>query len=227
MISDSLGDRMKTYENVFRHKLPRRMPMILRIDGKAFHTFTKGMKKPFDDDLIKCMQLTSKYLLENVQNAKMVYTQSDEISILIDDTSKLDTDVMFDNNIQKIVSVVASMATVAFNNCAKNTLGKSHAMFDCRAFILPEEDVPNYFIWRMRDWERNSLQMVARSKYSPRQLHKKNRVAIHDMLMEKGINWSKIKPHYKNGTMIMREDYKYVSRKFDYNGLKSFIVNKT
>ncbi len=224
-INDSLGDRMKKYENCYRQKLPRRLPLILRIDGKAFHTFTKGMKKPYDNDLISCMQFTAEHLLHNVQNAKMVYTQSDEISILIDDTNKLDTDVMFDNNIQKIVSVVSSMTTMVFNNIAKDMLGKNCAMFDCRVFVLPKEDVPNYFIWRMRDWERNSLQMLARSQYSSKQLHKKRRPDMHNMLMDKGINWSKIKPHLKNGTMIIKNgaNYKNVSRKFNYSSLKKFI----
>ena len=112
---DSLGDRMKKYEYITRTHLIPRMPVIIRLDGKAFHQFCNGLKRPFDDILIKTMQDTTKYLCENVQGCVLGYTQSDEITLVLVDYKTLDTTSWFDNNIQKIVSVSASMATMAFN----------------------------------------------------------------------------------------------------------------
>ena len=115
MIKDNLGDRMKTYENVTRTYLTRRTPVIIRIDGKAFHSFTRGFEKPFDNILVKTMQQTMKHLCENIEGCVLGYTQSDEITLVLCDYKKLTSQAWFDNNIQKICSVSASMATMAFN----------------------------------------------------------------------------------------------------------------
>lgn len=113
---DSLGDRMKeNYENRAKTYLVRRMPVIIRLDGKAFHTFTKGLKKPYDEIFHNTMNETMKYLCENIQGCKLGYTQSDEITLLLTDYDTLTTDAWFDNNVQKICSVSASMATMVFN----------------------------------------------------------------------------------------------------------------
>ena len=119
MNKDNLGDRMKTYENVTRTYLTRRMPVIIRIDGKAFHTFTRGFAKPFDEVMVKTMQDTMKYLCENIEGCVLGYTQSDEITLVLCDYKKLTSQAWFDNNIQKICSVSASMATMAFNKFFK------------------------------------------------------------------------------------------------------------
>ena len=115
MRNDNLGDRMKTYENVTRTYLTRRTPVIIRIDGKAFHSFTKGFEKPFDSVLVEAMQQTMKYLCENIEGCVLGYTQSDEITLVLCDYKKLTSQAWFDNNIQKICSVSASMATMVFN----------------------------------------------------------------------------------------------------------------
>ena len=234
---DSLGDRMKGYENISRIYLTRRTPIIIRIDGKAFHSFTRGFAKPFDDVLIKSMQNTAKYLCENIMGCKLAYTQSDEISLLLVDYEKLETQAWFDNNLQKMVSVAASMATMAFNkfftNNVKNEImeykaslvpqsvelqekiKKYHdtlkqalekgAMFDTRAFILPKEEVNNYFIFRQQDATRNSIQMVAQSNFSQKELQGKNCNIIQDMLHEqKGINWNDYPTVYKHGSCIIK-----------------------
>ena len=119
MVNDALGDRMKGYENVNRNYLTRRVPVIIRIDGKAFHTFTRGFKKPFDEILVKSMQDTMKYLCENIQGCVLGYTQSDEITLVLIDYKRLDSYAWFDYNIQKIASIAASMATMAFNKFFK------------------------------------------------------------------------------------------------------------
>ena len=114
--NDSLGDRMKeNYENRSKTYLVRRMPVIIRLDGKAFHTFTKGLKKPYDEIFHNTMNATMKYLCENIQGCKLGYTQSDEITLLLTDYDTFDTNAWFDNNVQKICSVSASMATMMFN----------------------------------------------------------------------------------------------------------------
>ena len=115
MNKDSLGDRMKQYENIPKNQLMRRQPVIIRIDGKAFHTFTRGFQRPFDNILIKSMQETMKYLCENIQNVKFSYCQSDEISLLLTDYENINTAAWFDYQVQKMCSIAASMATLAFN----------------------------------------------------------------------------------------------------------------
>ena len=112
---DSLGDRMKEYENISRNYLTRRVPVIIRLDGKAFHTFTKGMKKPFDRLLMTTMQETMKNLCENIQGCVFGYTQSDEITLVLTDYATITTDAWFGYNIQKMCSISASIATLTFN----------------------------------------------------------------------------------------------------------------
>ena len=121
-VHDDLGTRMKDfYEGIPKTKLMRRTPVIIRIDGKAFHTFTRGFKRPFDEILIKTMQETTKYLCENIQGCVLGYTQSDEISLVLVDYQRLETSAWFDYEIQKMCSIAASMATMAFNRIfAKN-----------------------------------------------------------------------------------------------------------
>lgn len=177
----NLEERMKSnYEHAYRMYLPKRMPVILRLDGKAFHTFTSGMNKPFDTHLIYFMQETTRYLLENIQNAVLGYTQSDEISILLMNYNKFNTESWFDNNLQKMVSVSASMAssffTYKYNKADEHDMDKQYVtspkfiQFDSRAFVLPEAEVNNYFISRQNDCQRNSIQMVGQSIYSHKSL---------------------------------------------------------
>ena len=115
--NDSLGDRMKRYEGVSRNFLTRRVPVVIRLDGKAFHTFTRGMKKPFDRILMNAMQETMKCLCKNVQGCVFGYTQSDEITLVLTDYATIKTDAWFGYNVHKMTSIAASMATLAFNAC--------------------------------------------------------------------------------------------------------------
>lgn len=196
---DTLGDRMKNnYENVSRYYLTRRTPVIIRVDGKAFHTFTASMEKPFCNYFIEAMTYTAQYMVSQIQGAKVAYVQSDEISILVTDYETLETDAWFGYNKSKMESISASMATVAFNKFYID----SNAMFDARSFNIPKEEVVNYFVWRGKDWERNSLSMLARYYYSAKELHGKNREAQHQMLYEKGVNWALLEDKLKNGTFI-------------------------
>ena len=224
---DTLGDRMKDYENVPRISLTKKMPVIIRLDGKAFHSFTRGMKRPFDSILIDTMQRTAQFLCANVMNCKLAYTQSDEISLLLIDYEKSESQQWFQNSLQKMVSVAASMATLEFNrayrervyeDCCHERLTEEEfqnyarkidgAMFDARAFTIPKEEVCNYFIWRQQDASRNSVQMVAQSLFSHRQLHCKNTDELQDMMFtEHGVNWNDYPTHQKRGTCIVKECY--------------------
>lgn len=230
MDKTTLGDRMKNnYENISRYYLTRRMPVIIRIDGKAFHTFTRGFKKPFDDVLVKTMQDTMKYLCENIQGCVLGYTQSDEISLVLTDYAELTTDAWFGNNLQKMCSVSASMATLAFNKAFNDNIvmyidnhldadcgvtkdlteyaRNKGAMFDSRVFTIPKEEVCNYMLWRQQDATRNSIQSVGQANFSQKELHGKSCNDIQDMLMtQKGVNWNDYATTLKRGSCCIKVD---------------------
>ena len=234
MDKTSLGDRMKNnYENVNRFYLTRRMPVIIRVDMRAGHTFTKGMNKPFDDVFVKTMQDTMKYLCENIQGCVLGYTQSDEISLVLTDYAELTTDAWFGNNLQKMCSISASMATLAFNKAFTRNISKQSkrfyteyleekdasyietleiamnkgAMFDSRVFTIPKEEVCNALIWRQQDATRNSIQSVGQANFSQKELHGKSCNDIQDMLMlQKGINWNDYSTTLKRGSCCIKAD---------------------
>lgn len=199
----SLGDRMKNYEDCVRFYLPGRMPMIIRIDGRAFHTLTRGLEKPFDQGFTNQMLDVALRLCDEIQGAKMAYWQSDEISILATDYDTLTTQAWFDKNVQKMVSVSASIATATFNPFGK--MGAPDGTFDSRVFVLPKEEVCNYFLWRQQDATRNSINSVGQANFSHKQLHQKNTDMVQDMLFkEKGINWNDLPTWKKRGACAIR-----------------------
>jgi tRNA(His) 5'-end guanylyltransferase len=203
---DDLGSRMKKYEDCFRHHLPNKTCVIIRLDGKAFHSFCRGMDKPFDQNLRNCMINATLALCNQIQNVKFAYCQSDEISLLLTDYDNIKTDAWFDNNIQKMTSVSASICTIAFNNHSRVMYPKKTAHFDSRVFILPKEEVCNYYLWRQQDATRNSIQMVARTYFSQRECHKKNTSELQDMLMlQKGVNWNNYPTQFKRGVAFYKE----------------------
>lgn len=217
MKGKKLQDRMKEYENVNRNYLMRRQPAIIRIDGKAFHSFTKGFVKPYDDVLIYAMNETAKNLCKNIQGCKMAYVQSDEISLLLTDYDDINTESWFNKNMQKIVSVSASMATLYFNkyfqekvkelNLENSIYNKriNTALFDSRVFLLPNSEVCNYFIWRQQDCTRNSIESVGRTYFTDSELFQKNCNEIQDMLFkEKNINWNDYDVYLKRGRCIAK-----------------------
>lgn len=229
-----LAKRMKDYESTSKTKLMKRCPVCIRIDGKAFHSFTKNFNRPFDDVLIKTMQETTKFLCENIQGCVLGYTQSDEISLILIDYKELNTTPYFDYEVQKLCSISASMATMAFNkffkqvmiewwNTTVNTIDddayktadsllttyanayNKGAMFDARVFNIPKEEVANLIYWRQLDATRNSIQMVGQANFSHKELHGKSCNAIQDMLLtEKGINWNNFETHKKRGSCCVK-----------------------
>lgn len=199
---------MKGYEDVWRSQLPGRLPVLLRIDGKAFHTYTKGCKRPFDERLVEVMDETAQYLCKNIMNSRLAYVQSDEISILLVNYETNDTQSWFDNNIQKMVSISSAMASAYFTTQSAKIFGQPKlAMFDSRAFILPKEDVNNYFLWRQNDATRNSVQMLARSLYSHKELNGLNNSQLQELTFKKGQNWNNLPTSQKRGRCIVKELY--------------------
>lgn len=201
---DSLGDRMKDfYESRTRLFLPRRTYTLIRIDGKSFHTYTKGLLRPFDEKFINDMDETAAFLCKNIQCAKCAFVQSDEISILLTDFDNLTTDAWFDGNIQKITSISASLATAKFNELRPGKI----ALFDSRVFTIPSStEVENYFIWRQQDTVRNSIQSVAQSLYSHKELENKNGNDLQEMIFRKSINWNDYPAKMKRGRLIVKEE---------------------
>ena len=231
-VNDELGTRMKEfYEGVPKTRLVRRMPVAIRIDGKAFHTFTRGFQKPFDEILVKSMQDTMKYLCENIQGCVLGYTQSDEITLILVDYKHLNSDAWFDYEIQKMCSIAASMATMAFNKAFASNVAKQSkrlyseyleekdasyidtleiamnkgAMFDARCFNIPKEEVANLIYWRQLDATRNSIQMVGQANFSHKELQNKSCNMIQEMLFaEKGINWNDYPTYLKRGSCCIK-----------------------
>jgi tRNA(His) guanylyltransferase len=197
----SLGDRMKTkYEDRTRYYLPARTYTIIRIDGKAFHNFTKTCAKPFDYDLMGAIDATAVGLVKQIPGSKLAYVQSDEISILITDFDTVETEAWFGGNIQKIASVSASIATSEFRKYCTTS-----ANFDSRVFTIADPmEVENYLVWRQKDAVTNSIQMAARAVLSHKELDKKNNSEIQEMLFrEKGINWSEYPAKAKRGRIVL------------------------
>lgn len=211
MDTTDLAKRMKKYEAVSKGTLMTRMPVILRIDGKAFHTYTRGFRRPFDSILMVAMQETMKYLCENIQGCVLGYTQLDEISLVLIDYKKFTSSAWFDNEIQKMVSIAASMATMELamkEGCAVYRERAGLAQFDCRAFNLSKEEVTNYLCWRQADATRNSIQMVGQAHFPHRELQNKSCNEIQDMLMlQKGINWNDLLIEQKRGSCAIKKEY--------------------
>ena len=232
-VNDELGKRMKEfYEQVPKTRLVRRMPVAIRIDGKAFHTFTRGFEKPFDEVLGRAMRETMKYLCENIQGCVLGYTQSDEITLILIDYKKLTSSAWFDYEVQKMCSIAASMATMAFNRVFKEEVNawfgeqtvpisesiaqrynlymekiEKGAMFDARVFNIPKEEVANLIYWRQLDATRNSIQMVGQANFSHSELQNKSCNVIQEMLFqERDINWNDFPTHLKRGSCCVKSE---------------------
>lgn len=217
--------RMKNfYESRNQSFLTRRTPVILRIDGKAFHTYCKNLIKPFDEGLIEDMQQTAIYLCQNIQGAKCAYTQSDEISILVTDYADLNTQAWVDYNVQKMVSHSAAMFVEAFlklrlKRAIKDEKWKTidellnlkewnkHQLCDSRVFNIPKEEVANYFYARQKDATKNSIYQLAFSLYSHKELHGKNGSEMQEMCFQKAHNWNDLHWSKKRGSFIVKNTY--------------------
>lgn len=236
MTKDNLGNRMKeNYENRSKTQLLRRTPVIIRLDGKAFHTFTKGFEKPFDKTMVEAMQATMLALCKEIQGCVLGYTQSDEITLVLTDYTNLETSAWFNYDVQKICSVSASMATLIFNeyfsrqcllyladysagiNNAHSRAMSVGALFDARCFNIPKEEVTNCILWRQQDATRNSINTVAQANFPHKELQGLNVNQIQDKLFkEKNINWDNLPICLKRGSCCVKREV---------NGISTWVID--
>ena len=197
-MSDDIGDRFKAYEACFDYSLPRRMPMVIRVDGRGFH----GLKldKPFDASFFHVMSAVARAMCANIQGTVCAYFQSDEISIIARDDMQNTTQPWVGKRLSKVVSLSAAMATAYFNNHAPEHFG--NRQFDSRAFVLPGlNEVTNYLIWRQQDATRNSVSMAAHAAFSHKSLQGVDSNGMIDRLREAGIPWESTPTHFKRGAV--------------------------
>jgi tRNA(His) 5'-end guanylyltransferase len=235
-VHDDLGTRMKTfYEQVPKFNLYRRTPVAIRLDDRAFHTFTRDFQEPYHEVFSNAMIKTMDYLCRSIQGCVFGYTQSDEITLVLCDYQTLETAAWFDYQVQKMCSVAASMCTMYFNKnfrywvdhfkstmtdtasnrkyleVLQNKLDK--AMFDARCFNIPKEEVTNCVLWRQNDATRNSIQSVGQFYFSHKELQNKTCDEIQEMLFtQKGLNWNNLDTNLKRGTAVVKR------YKLDSNG---------
>lgn len=201
-----LGDRMKTYERTHRQVLPRRTYTLMRLDGRAFHTYLKGCTKPFDLDFVHDMNDLATHLCQEIQGVQFAYTQSDEISLLLTDFATLNSEPWVRGRVDKMVSLSASLAGAFFTRLRWEW--PKLATFDSRVWTMSDPvEVANYFLWRQWDAETNSLQMLAQHYFSVAELHGKKNGQLQDMLyLKHKVNWNNLDPGLKRGRIIYPMD---------------------
>lgn len=199
----ALGDRMKRYEAAHRVVLPRRTYTILRLDGRAFHTYLRDAGKPFDMAFIADMAAVTEALCDEVAGTALAFTQSDEISLLLTDFASVGTEPWFGGIAAKQLSVSASLATAVLN---ERRPGR-RALFDARVFTMSDPvEVANYFLWRQRDAVRNSISMAAQAHFSHKRLHRVSTGAMQELLWsEADVNWNDYPDACKRGQVAMRQ----------------------
>lgn len=202
----SLGDRMKQYELAFRHLLPRRVYTLMRLDGRAFHSYLKGAARPFDFGFMESMDMLAIRLCQEIAGARFAYVQSDEISILVTDFDRNDTDPWVGGRVDKLTSLSASLAGAYFTRIRGDR--PQLPTFDCRVWSMPNQvEVANYFLWRQRDAVRNSIQMVGQYYFTQAELFGKSTDEIQEMLFqEHGVNWNDTVPSAKRGRVVAYDD---------------------
>jgi tRNA(His) 5'-end guanylyltransferase len=208
----NIGDRMKDYESRSNFMLQRKLPVIARLDGKAFHTLTRNLDRPFDENFHKCMVAATVALCGQIQGCQIGYTQSDEITLLLTDWKTYNTDAWFGYRVQKMCSVSASIASVAFAAAWRRNFGvisSPPAYFDARFWNITSDEVNNVFLWRQRDAEKNSITGLAQAYFSHKELHGMNGSDKQDMLMSLNppVNWNDIATWKKRGSAIVKTSY--------------------
>lgn len=213
MASDktTLGDRMKEYEASTDFRLNKEYPLVIRLDGAHFHTWTKRdgkLDKPYDKDFMEIMERLTYNLSNEIPNVVYSYTQSDEITLVVFNNLHENSEPWLSNRLEKICSTVAALASVMFNAYVSEKRYmdkfkyKNLATFDCRVFNVPYDDLPNNILWRTQDAKRNSIQNYARSLYSNKELNFKKTEELKQLMLDKGVNWDEQDPKTKYGTVV-------------------------
>lgn len=219
--NDSLGNRMKDYEADYNDYLLENTWGIVRLDGRAFHTLARSCDKPFDMFMIDSMVEAAMEVCREIQGFKLAYVQSDEVNIAFTDTGSEEAEHWFGGRTNKIISLTASIMSVAFTNIIKEA-GWRNAHFDSRVFEMPHTDVSNLFQWRQQDWTRNSVQMLGRSLFSHKELHKKSNIQVKEMCAEQGKDWNQLPDVLKNGTFI-DSNFDTWNHRYDYYQLNTMM----
>lgn len=219
----TLSDRMKNYEAASNYVLPTNLPIVVRIDGNAFHTVTKKLDKPFDKDFRNAMEYVTKKLCSEVTNCTYGYCESDEISLIINSYFE---SMYFGNRVEKLCSILASKATIYFNNYILDLLQniddpkrldvfrhikELNPIFDCRCFVVPLDDIPNYILYRVRDSYRNCVNSYSQANFGHKQIQGISQGELIEMLNDKGVNWDKVDKKEKYGIEVVKvsvDDYK-------------------
>ena len=205
--NNSLGSRMKDYEDRFRYYLPRRSYAMFRIDGKAFHTYTKGCERPYDEKFMEAMDTAAIAVAMEAMGCKLAYVQSDEISGVLTDFDKLNTEAWFDYNLQKMDTVAASTATIAFYMKRLEQGVTKPAKFDARFWSLSDRyEVMNNFVWRQNDAIKNAKQALGQSLFSHKELNKVHTDKIVEMAKEKNVDFYSLNKGFTNGRLIYKQE---------------------
>jgi tRNA(His) guanylyltransferase len=204
-MKDDLGRRMKQdYEDALRLTLPRRSYFVIRIDGRGFHTFTKGLERPYSRALADALDKAAIGLCHEMIGCRFAYGQSDEYSFLLTDFEKENSPLWFDGNVQKIVSVSASLFTAYFGKAFPS---EKPAGFDSRVLVIPRRtEVEKYFLWRQLDASANSLNMLASTHYPHAELDGRSNAEKHELLFAKGVNWAKQPADFRRGRVVRRSE---------------------
>lgn len=206
MDKSGLAKRAKEYQAVYDFRLPLKTYAILQLDGKAFHTFTRGMERPFDERFMNAMNQTAVAVLKEISNANFAYVQSDEINILVTDFAKEETEAYFANRINKVVSTAASVASVTMSKLYPE---KEMVTFDARFFAVPTKHaVWEFFLWRQVDAIKNSIQLVAQSTFTKRELFKQKSEQLKQMLTKAGISWENFSTDKQQGRLIQKQTFR-------------------
>jgi tRNA(His) guanylyltransferase len=211
MTDDAAGNKCKSYESAeSERRAMKGIPLLARLDGRAFHTFTKGLTRPFDPNMSMCMIETAKYLVQETV-AMVGYTQSDEITLLWHCDANSNSEYFFNGRFQKITSILSAMATAKFLGLvAQHLPSKAHELplFDCRVWQVPTlQQAAETFIWREDDATKNSITMAAGAYYAHDELEGKSSSDKHEMLFRVGVNWNDYPAFFKRGTYLQRRPY--------------------
>ena len=211
---DVFGDRMKSYESLRTQYLMPNLPIMIRLDGKCFHSYCRGLsggKKPYDARLMGLMQDTM-VIVAKEANATCAYTQSDEITLALipkpyDPVTRKVSELFFNGRVSKIESTIAGLASAYFSTQAVYRIPERAnrlAVFDCRAWNVPSiEEAANTILWREMDATKNSIQMLTRANFSQKEMYGKGQAAMHEMLYTKGINWNDEIAAFKRGSFCI------------------------
>ena len=216
----ALDIRMKRYEHAFRQYLPRRTYTLMRLDGRAFHSYLKDAERPVDFPFMAAMDLVAIRLCEEIMGARFAYVQSDEISLLLTDFDTHQTEPWFGGNMNKLLSIPPSMASGYLSRLRPEPA--PIPQFDCRVWTMSDPvEVANYFVWRQRDAVRNSIQMVGQHYFTQAQLFGQSTDQIQEMLFaQHGVNWSQFPVGAKRGRLVFKD----VSEGWNSMGAPTFIA---